>query len=193
VVLHDRFARLHGAEFPPLMTKAPHNFDFNAAQLADLSQFLTLSVNKILREGYSNQPVNLMTGNAKAGEVYFNGEGGCNKCHSVSGDLAGVGKRYSAAVLQQKFLFPNSGSRGAGAKMQVTVTLPSGESVKGTLVRVDDFNVSLRESSGEYRTFERGAGVKVDLIDPFAGHIALLDRYTDLDIHNLLAYLVTLQ
>jgi hypothetical protein len=73
------------------------------------------------------------------------------------------------------------------------VNLPSGKSVEGTLVRVDDFNVSLRESSGSYQTFERGAGVKVDLIDPFAGHIALLDRYTDVDIHNLLAYLVTLQ
>jgi cytochrome c oxidase cbb3-type subunit III len=197
VVLHDRFAELHGAEFPAVLTKTPHNVDFEAAQLADLSQFLTLSVNKILRGGYSNEPVNLMTGNAKAGEGYFNGEGGCSKCHSVSGDLAGVGKRYSATVLQQKFLFPNSGSRGASAaplpKMQVTVTLPSGESVKGSLVRVDDFNVSLRGSSGEYRTFERGAGVKVDLIDLFAGHIALLDRYTDLDIHNLLAYLVTLK
>jgi hypothetical protein len=193
-VLHDRFAVLHGAEFPAVLTKGPHKFDFNTAQLADLSQFLTFSVNKILREGYSNAPVNLMTGNSKAGEQYFNGEGGCSKCHSATGDLAGIGKRYSPAVLQQRFLFPNSGLRGSSAaKMQVTVTLPSGKSAKGTLVRVDDFNVSLRESSGEYQTFERGAGVKVDLIDPFAGHIALLDRYTDLDIHNLLAYLVTLQ
>ena len=180
-----------------MLSKAPHNFDFKEAQLADLSQFLTLSVNKILRSGYSNEPVNLMTGNAKAGEGYFNGEGGCSKCHSVSGDLAGVGKRYSAATLQQKILFPNSGFRGAGRppapKMQVAVTLPSGKSAKGTLVRIDDFNVSLRESSGEYQTFERGPGVKVDLIDPLAGHIALLDKYTDPDIHNLLAYLVTLQ
>jgi hypothetical protein len=193
-VLHDRFVQLHGAEFPAVLTRGPHNFNFNTAQLADLSQFLTLSVNKILREGYSNAPVNLMTGNAKAGEEYFNGEGGCSKCHSASGDLAGIGKRYSPAVLQQRFLFPNSGLRGSSAaKMQVTVTLPSGKSAKGTLVRVDDFNVSLRDTAGEYQTFERGAGVKVDLIDPFAGHIALLDRYTDSDVHNLLAYLVTLQ
>ena len=197
VVLHDRFAQLQGAEFPAVLTKAPHNFDFKAGQLADLSQFLTLSVNKILRSGYSNEPVKLLTGNAKAGEGYFNGEGGCNECHSVSGDLAGIGRRYSPATLQQKFLFPNSGLRSAGAppppKMQVAAMLPSGKSVKGTLVRVDDFNVSLRESSGEYQTFERVSGVKVDLIDPFAGHIALLNKYTDLDIHNLLAYLVTLQ
>ena len=66
VVLHDRFGQLHGKEFPAVLSKAPHNFDFKEAQLADLSQFLTLSVNKILRSGYSNEPVNLMTGNAKA-------------------------------------------------------------------------------------------------------------------------------
>jgi cytochrome c oxidase cbb3-type subunit III len=197
VVLHDRFEELRGKEFPAVLSKAPHNFEFTAAQLADLSQFLTLSVNNILRSGYSNEPVKLLTGNAKAGEEYFNGDGGCSKCHSVSGDLAGVGKRYPAATLQQKFLFPNSGFRGAGKpplpKTQVTVTLASSKTVKGTLVRVDDFNVSLRESSGAYATFERGAGVKVELIDPFAGHIALLDKYTDSDIHNLLAYLVTIQ
>ena len=182
-----------------MLTKAPHNFALDEAQLGDLSQFLTQSVNKILRSGYSNQPLNVLTGNAKAGEEYFNGEGGCNKCHSVTGDLAGVGKRYSPAILQQKFLFPNSGIRGTGpagaappARTEVKVTSPSG-SVQGTLIRLDDFNVMLRDKTGLTHTFERTAGVKVDLIDPFSGHIALLDRLTDTDIHNLLAYLVTIQ
>ena len=197
VVLHDRFEMLHGKELPQVLTKAPHHFDLKDAQLADLSQFLTLSINNILRSGYSNEPVNILTGNAKAGEAYFNGEGGCSKCHSTTGDLAGVGKRYSPATLQQKFLFPNAGVRrgavGPTAKVQVKVTPPSGKSVTGTLARIDDFNVSLRETSGEYRTFGRGDGVKVEIIDPFAGHVALLDKYTDTDIHNLLAYLVTLK
>jgi hypothetical protein len=197
VVLHDRFERLHGKELPAVLTKAPHHFELKDAELADLSQFLTFSVNKILRSGYSNEPLNVMTGDAKAGETYFNGAGGCSKCHSVSGDLAGVGKRYPAATLQQKFVFPNAGLRRPGAppapKTQVAITLPSGRTIKGTLVRIDDFNVSLRESSGEYQTVDRGAGVKVELIDPLSGHIALLDKYTDADIHNLLAYLVTLK
>jgi mono/diheme cytochrome c family protein len=196
VVLHDRFEMLHGKELPPVLSKAPHQFNLTEAQLADLSQFLTLSINKILRSDYSNEPVNILTGNAKAGEAYFNGAGGCNKCHSTTGDMAGIGKRYTPANLQQKFLFPNSGRRPAGAqvaRVQVKVTQPSGKSVTGTLARIDDFNVSLRETTGEYRTFERGDGVKVEIIDPFAGHIALLDKYTDTDIHNLLAYLVTLK
>lgn len=199
VVLHDRFVMLHGKEFPDVLGKAPHKGSFTDSQLADLSQFLTLSVNKILRSGYSNQPVNMLTGNAKAGEAYFTGEGGCNKCHSASGDLAGVGKRYSPATLQQKFLFPNSGFRGGGpqstaapVKPQVTITLPSGQ-LQGTLVRLDDFNVTLRDKAGQYHTVERAPNVKVVVVDPFAAHIALLDKYSDVDIHNLLAYLVTIQ
>ena len=196
-VLHDRFVMLHGKEFPAILSRAPHSLTLKDDQLADLSQFLTLAVNKILRSGYSNEPVKLMTGNAQAGQAYFNGPGGCAKCHSITGDLAGIGKRYSPATLQQKLLFPNSGFRATGAppapKVQVTVTPLSGPVVKGALVRIDDFNVSLREGAGPLRTFDRAPGVKVELDDPFAAHIALLDRYTDPDIHNLLAYLVTIQ
>lgn len=196
VVLHDRFELLHGREFPAVLLKAPHRFDWNEGQLADMSQFLTLSVNKILRSDYSNEPVNILTGNAKAGEAYFDGAGGCSKCHSATGNLAGVGTRYTPATLQQKILFPNTGRRratGPAPRTEVKVTLPSGKSETGELVRVDDFNVTLHEASGELRTFARTEGARVDIIDPYAGHIALLDKYTDPDIHNLLAYLVTLK
>ncbi len=198
-VLHDRFGQLHGKEFPEVLSKAPHKGAYSSSQLADLSQFLTQSVNKILRSGYSNQPVNMLTGDAKAGETYFNHDGGCSKCHSTTGDLAGVGKRYSAATLQQKFLFPNSGIRGLGTqgaappvKTQVSVATPSGK-YEGTLVRLDDFDVSLRDKGGHYRSFERSANVTVVVDDPFAAHIALLDKYSDKNIHDLLAYLVTIK
>ena len=39
----------------------------------------------------------LQTGNADAGRRYFNGAGGCAKCHSLSGDFAKVGARSSGA------------------------------------------------------------------------------------------------
>lgn len=196
VVLHDRFEKLHGKELPAVLTKAPHRFDWSEGQLADMSQFLTLSVNKILRSDYSNEPVNVLTGNAKAGEAYFSGAGGCAKCHSATADLAGVGTRYTPATLQQKILFPSSGRRRAttpAPRTEVKITPPSGKQVTGTLVRIDDFNVSFRDSSGEFRTIARTDGTKVEIVDPYAGHIALLDKYTDPDIHNLLAYLVTLK
>ena len=69
--------------------------------------------------------------------------------------------------------------------MEVTVTVAEQPPVTGALVRMDDFSVSLREASGEYRAFNRGPGVTVVVQDPLAAHHELLDRYTDTDMHNL--------
>jgi len=202
-VLHDRTQQLHGRELAPLLQKQPnHAFNLTQDQVSDLSQFLTRSVNRILRSGgYYNQPSDLLSGDAKGGEAYFNGAGGCNKCHSPTGDLAGIANRYPPAALQQRIVFPQAGfGRGRGgapaspsARREVTVTPPNGSAVKGDLVRIDDFSVTLQDSAGGYRTFSRTAGTKVDVTDPYAAHVALLDKYTDADIHNLTAYLETLK
>jgi cytochrome c oxidase cbb3-type subunit III len=50
-----------------------------------------------------------------------------------------------------------------------------------------------RSPAGDYRTFRRAANVKVEVRDPLAAHHELLDQHTDADMHNLLAYLVTLK
>lgn len=200
VVLHDRAQELHGSELGAVLKQPPtHNFDFSADQLTDLSQFFTLEVNKILRSGYSNTPTNMLSGDPKAGEAFFNGAGGCSKCHSATGDLAGIASRYDPPALQQLFVFPQVGAgrgRGAGAnrpREEVTVTLPSGKVVKGTLVRLDDFNVSLMDDSGVRQTFTRVPAMKVEVVDPYAAHVALLNKYTEADMHNLTAYLETLK
>ena len=58
--------------------------------------------------------------------------------------------------------FPFPALRRGGAKqVEVTVTVPKQAPVTGVLVRIDDFFVSLREPSGEYRAFNRGPGVTV--------------------------------
>jgi hypothetical protein len=75
----------------------------------------------------------------------------------------------------------------------VTVTLASGQTVTGTLEYIDDFDVALRDASGDYRSFTRDAGVKVDVRDPLAAHEELLKKYTDEEMHNLVAYLETLK
>ena len=201
VVLHDRAQQLHGAELGPLLQKPPtHNFDLTADQLADLSQFLTRTINAILRSGYSNTPTEMLSGDAKAGEAYFNGAGGCNKCHSAAGDLAGIANRFDAAAMQQRFVFPQTGGgRGRGgpapapAKTQVTITLPSKKTVSGALLRMDDFNVTFTDAAGVRQTVPRTPGTKVEVTDPYAAHVALLDKYTDAEVHNMTAYLETLK
>jgi hypothetical protein len=75
----------------------------------------------------------------------------------------------------------------------VTVTPASGPAVKGALLAMDDFFVSLRDAAGEFHAFTRGPGVTVSIVDPLAYHHELLDRYSDADMHNLTAYLATLK
>jgi cytochrome c oxidase cbb3-type subunit 3 len=192
VVLHDRREMLQGKELAAyLKSTPPHSYKYNDKEAAELSQYLTQNINKILRSGYDANPQQLLTGDAAAGQTYFNGTGGCNKCHSASGDLVGIGKKYAPAVLQQRFLFPGS-VIGTKQKTAVTVVV-AGKTYTGELVRIDDFTVALRDKSGEIRSFNRTAGTHVSTVDPYAGHNALLEKYTDTDIHNLTTYLDTLQ
>lgn len=148
--------------------------------------------------------LNVLTGDAKKGEAYFNGAGQCRGCHSAAGDLKGIATRYDPFSLQSRWLQPRGGRGGGGGgrgaqastkgAITVKVTLPSGQSVSGTLDRVDDFNVSLRDAEGLFHSFNREGDVpKVAIFDPLKAHTDLLGKYTDTDIHNVTAYLVTLK
>jgi cytochrome c oxidase cbb3-type subunit 3 len=55
--------------------------------------------------------------------------------------------------------------------------------------------VSLRLADGTYRTIrtEGPNAPKVELRDPLKGHRELLTTYSDDDIHNITAFLVTLK
>ena len=77
--------------------------------------------------------------------------------------------------------------------MTVTVTLPDGTSVKGALVSMDDFHVALRDDTGTYRSWTRTPAMKVVKDDPLSAHVELLDRLTDKQMHDVVAYLETLK
>jgi mono/diheme cytochrome c family protein len=158
-------------------------------QLSDIAQFLHLRVELTANRG-TYKTLNVVTGDAQKGEQYFNGAGGCAACHSPTGDLARVATRYPPDILQNRFLWP---AGGRGAPRKGTVTLPSGDKVTGNITRIDDFTVEMTLASGASRTINRDEGVKVEIEDRIGAHRALLDKYTDADIHNLTAYLVTLK
>ena len=165
-------------------------FDYTEAQLADLAAFLHAQVRAALDSNSvpRDYPVEkLATGTAAAGKEYFFGVGHCDSCHSPSGDLAGIAKRYSPLNLESRFLYPR------GARRSVTVTLPSGEQVSGTLAQMDEFDVALRDGTGWYRSWARGQVKNVEVHDPLDKHRELLYKYTDTDIHNLFTYLETLK
>jgi cytochrome c oxidase cbb3-type subunit 3 len=171
-------------------------FDMTQAQISDIAAFLHEGVRAAAERGIY-KILNIVTGNAKAGEAFFNGAGKCSTCHSPAGDLKGIGAKYDPITLQGRFLMPVGGrtnQKRATSPIMVTVTLPSGQSIKGTLERIDDFNVAFSDENGDYHSFSRnGASPKVVLDDPLRAHYDMLPKYTDADMHNLTAYLVTLK
>lgn len=130
----------------------------------------------------------LLTGNAADGKTYFNNAGGCAACHSPTGDLAGVAKKYSPIALQQRFLYP-----ARGARITAIVTLPDGRKFDGGVVHDDEFEIAITGADGWYHSWKRGEVKSVEIHDPLAAHKALMEKYTDKDIHNLFAYLETLK
>jgi mono/diheme cytochrome c family protein len=159
-------------------------------QIAEVAEYLHLQVERAANRGlygaiFAND---ILVGDAKAGETYF--KANCAACHSPTGDLAHVGSKYQPMALQNRWLWP-SGGRG-GAPRRVTVALPSGERVAGTVRRLDDFDVAIVDASGTYRSWPR-AQVTVEAADQLNGHRALLPKLTDDDVHNVTAYLATLK
>jgi cytochrome c oxidase cbb3-type subunit 3 len=168
-------------------------------QIADISEFLHSRATDVSnRFGYKIGDI--VTGNAEQGRAFFTGAGGCAGCHSPTGDLAHVAGKYEAVELQRRMLYPAPNFievflgkvKNPPAPMKVTVRLTSGEEVTGTLDHLDEFTVAMHDASGWYRSFDREK-VKVDVQNPRAAHDALLPKYTDNDMHNVLAYLETLK
>jgi mono/diheme cytochrome c family protein len=199
-LLHDRYGNTMG---PFLLKGHPMqsgraSASLSMAEIADLCHFLHQQFDDTLRSGPYSQVLNVLTGDAAAGAAYFNGAGKCNQCHSPTGDLSGIAKRFDPPNLQQRFVFPRAGGRGGrggppSKPVTVTVTPASGAAVSGVLIQIDDFNVSLRDDSGAYHNWARAPGLKVEKHDPYQAHIDLLDQYTDKNIHDVVAYLETLK
>ena len=94
--------------------------------------------------------------------------------------------RRSVGGLQRKTTMPRD------AKSTVTVTLPEGKKITGTLAYLDEFTVGLRESDGRYQSWPVSR-VKYTVDSPVDAHVEQFSKYTDADIHNLMAYLQTLR
>ena len=76
----------------------------------------------------------------------------------------------------------------------MTVTPSSGPKVEGQLNRIDDFLVVVNLADGSSKSFRReGDNPKVEIRDPRDPHRNMLPEYTDKDIHDVTAYLVTLK
>ncbi len=200
LVLHDEGT---GTQIGPVVLngrveKGMPKFPFNQDQILDISAFLLNRTQATVnRMDYKTQNIN--TGNATAGAAYFSAN--CASCHSATGDMAHVATKYEPEALLARMLYPETRSRGGSSappdpktQSTVTVTPASGMPVSGTLTYLDDFTVSMIDANGEPRSWSRDTdGLKVDVKNPLQAHADLLPKYTDADMHNVLAYLETLK
>ena len=182
-------------------------FDLPEQDVVDLATFLHATIQQVSnRDKY--KILDIVVGDAKAGEAFFRGAGRCSACHSTEGDLKGVGAKYDAAVLQGRIVMPRGRRRGPPRSgqpetppyleptaLKATVTLPTGESVTGALVLLTDFNVTLYDAAtDQMRTWLRSGGSPaVVLSDPLQAHVDMLRRWTDADLHDMTAFLATLK
>lgn len=148
--------------------------------------------------------LNVLVGDVKFGETYF--ARACSKCHSVTGDLKGIGAKFpDARALQNAWVSGSSsafgggggGRGGAGAGNPVTVTLADGSKLEGTLVRRDDFIVILTLPDGTRKSVARNNGVPrvdvKDLKEPHKLMVLELDDPENKNMHAVTAYLATIK
>lgn len=143
---------------------------------------------------------NVLVGDPKAGEAAFTKL--CSSCHSVTGDLKGIGAKYDdPKTLQGNWVSGSAGGGGGrgggGGGQQATVTLANGQKLEGRLVRKDDFLVVLMLADGTRKSITRDNGVpKVDVKDPQEAHkkmILVMDDPDNKNMHDITAYLATIK
>ena len=169
--------------------KGMPSFNASNEEISSLAAFLHSQKTKMEAQVGGRRGVDvadLQTGDATAGKRYFNGAGTCSSCHSPTGDLAGIASRFRGLELEQRMLYPEH------ARSKITVKLPDGQTVAGMLAYRDEFTVALRDAAGKYRSWSAD-DVKYTIDAPAEAHVDLFGKYTDADIHNLMAYLQTLR
>ncbi len=198
---------LHGELIVPIIHGARQKMGMPAIGINDadanaVAAYVRSVIETIQRQGAppseGQQAPSVLVGNASEGKAFFAAK--CSGCHSATGDLSKIADRIpDPKQLQNAWV--SGGSReeeddepASAPAVTANVTLPSGENIAGKLVRIDDFLITLQLADGSQRTFRRnGAIPAVVLHDPLKAHRDLLSQYSNKDIHDVTAYLVTLK
>ena len=101
------------AGLPNLQTAMPSYVELGPAEIVDLARYI-----HFLRQQARFRELSRVTdtpaGDRMAGEAYFNGAANCRSCHSMTGDLAGIGRKYDPAKLRERLLRPGPAMPGEG-------------------------------------------------------------------------------
>lgn len=168
--------------------KGMPKFNLPDGDVTSLVAFIHSQQDKMMSQTGNRKGVDeadLQTGDAAAGKRYFEGEGGCTKCHTAA-KLSGVATRFSGLQLEMRMLYPRD------AKKTVQVKTASGQTFNGPLVYQDEFTIGMRDEAGIYHSWPaRSITFQVD--NPVEAHVTAMGKYTDDAIHNMFAYIQTLK
>lgn len=191
----------HGENLVPIMLgKAPglesHKYPLSMDDANAVAAYVRSIVAEIGSQGRApgdgKDNPNVLVGDAARGKQDFAVK--CASCHSVDGNLKGIATRLSSAKTLQAAWIRGTYFGKPAPVITVTVSRPGQPELNGTLIHVDDFLVTLQTPSGAMQTVRRsGAVPKVVVHDPLEAHRKLLPGYTDGEIHDITAYLVTLK
>ncbi len=197
---------INGEAIVPIIHGARQNMGMPAIGVNDadahaIADYVRSVVETIQRQGAppsAGQEVpSILVGDASEGKAFFAAK--CSGCHSATGDLNNLASKLpDPKQLQNAWLSggtPQEEDDQSGPRtVTARITLPSGETIDGKLVRQDEFMITLQLADGSQRTFRRNrASPAVVVHDPLKAHRDLLSQYSDKDIHDVTAYLETLK
>ena len=193
----ERLLPIHGAAQGPGVPKIDLGKDDAEAVAAYLRSVAALigSQGRPPAEPSGLKPLSVLAGDASAGKAYFGAH--CVTCHSATGDMKAAAAAYAdPKALQNRWVGGGGARFAASAATRVTATVKpaAGKSISGTVLTMDDFLITLRLDDGTQVSFRRNGSLPVvEVHDPLQAHRGLLPTYTDKDIHDVTAYLVTLK
>lgn len=185
---------------PAMLGKKPglagHKFDFSTDDANAVAAYVRSVVALIGSQGRppgeSARSPNILVGDAASGKQYFAAK--CASCHSVDKDLKGFGAKLPSPKMLQAAWIRGNHLGVPVPTITAKATEPGKPAVEGTLIHIDDFLLTLKIQDGSTVTIRRGGALpKVEVHDPLEAHHNLLPVYTDKDIHDITAYLVTLK
>ena len=195
---------LTGAQAADLSAKL-RSLGFAAAQTPGAQRGGGRAARPGLPAALAGQQLSIVVGDPALGKTFFNGPiGRCSSCHSVgdgqpstAANLAHIASKYPDPKALQNNMVLNrdsSWSPRMDKNVTATITYRDGRTQTGYLTSVSDFKVVIRDDDGTETVVARADGEpRVELTDRLQGHLDLLAKYSDNDIHNLTAYLVTLK
>lgn len=132
-------------------------------------------------------------GDAAAGELFFNGKGGCAACHMIRGrggvlgpDLSAIGRDRGPAQIERALRDPGAGQASQpGPYPAVAVKLRSGQVIRGIAKNESAFDIQVLGVDGKLHLLSKGGIAEVDRERTLMPRVAASVE----EVRDLIAYL----